>query len=101
MLGAGLLAARPHGPELVRQWVSPEVGQKQATEEQEVGAVASATWGLELRHADRLNVEIQDHHREDDHGKRQDQAGPRLHLALEILGKFSVYMLFSGRMCSK
>lgn len=28
MFGAGLLAAGPHGPQLVRQWVGPEVGQK-------------------------------------------------------------------------
>lgn len=76
MLSAGLLAARPNGPQLVRQRVGPEVCQKQAAEEQEVGAVAGAAWGLELCHADRLHIEVQDHHGEDDHGEGQDQAGP-------------------------
>lgn len=58
MLGAGLLATRPHGPQLVRQRVGPEVGQKQAAEKQEVGAVAGTAWGLELCHADGLHVEV-------------------------------------------
>lgn len=98
MFSAGLLAARTHGPQLVRQWVGPEVGQKQAAEEQEVRAVASTAGGLELRHADRLHVEVQDHHREDDQCKGQDQAGPRLQLALEISGKLSIYIyvFYSG-----
>lgn len=76
MFGAGLLAAGPHGPQLVCQRMGPEVGQKQSAKEQEVGAVAGAAWGLELCHADRIHVEVQDHHREDDHGEGQDQAGP-------------------------
>lgn len=89
MLSAGLLARRPHGPQLVRQRVGPEVGQKQAAKEQEIGAVASAARRLELRHAHGFHVEIQDHQREDDQGERQDQAGPRLHLALGIKKKIN------------
>lgn len=76
MLSAGLLATCPHGPQLVGQRVGPEVGQKEAAEEQEVGAVAGAAWSLKLCHADRLHIEIQYHHREDYHAKGQDQARP-------------------------
>lgn len=82
VLGAGLLGRLAHGPQLVGQRVRPEVGQQQAAEEEEDRAVAGAAGRLHLGHADGLHVEVQDHHREDDHGKGQDEGWPRIHLAL-------------------
>lgn len=76
MLSAGLLHGLAHGPQLVSQGVRPEVGQQQAAEEEEDGAVAGTAGRLHLGHADGLHVEIQDHHGKDDHGEGQDEAGP-------------------------
>lgn len=76
MLRAGLLWWFAHGAQLVGQWVSPEVGQQQCAEEQSHGAVAGTPWRLHLCITDGLNVKFQDHDREDDHSKRQDEGRP-------------------------
>lgn len=76
MLRADLLRWFAHGAQLVRQWVSPEVGQQQGAEEEGDGAIAGTPRRLHLCIADGLNVKLQDHHGDDDHPKRQDEGRP-------------------------
>lgn len=76
MLCAELLGWFAHGAQLIRQWVSPEVGQQQGAEEERYGAVAGAPRCLHLCAADCLDVKLQDHYREDDHPKRKDEGRP-------------------------
>lgn len=72
MLRADLLRWFANGAKLVSQWVSPEVGEEQSTEKEGKGTVSSTPGSLHLSTADGLDIELQDHHAEDDHPKRQD-----------------------------
>lgn len=62
MLRADLLGRFAHGAQLVGQWMSPEVGQQQGTEEQGDGAIAGTPRRLHLRAADGVDVKLQDHY---------------------------------------
>lgn len=72
MFRANILRWFAHGAKLVSQWVSPEVGEKQSTEKEGKGTVSSTPGSLHLSTANGLDIELQDHHAEDDHPKRQD-----------------------------
>lgn len=82
MFRADLLRWFAHGAKLVSQWVSPEVGEKQSTEKEGKGTVSSTPGSLHLGTADGLDIELQDHHAEDDHPKRQDDRWPWLYFTL-------------------
>lgn len=82
MFCADLLRWFAHGAKLVSQWVSPEVGEKQSTDKEGKGTVSSTPGSLHLSTADGLHIELQDHHAEDDHPKRQDDRWPWLYFTL-------------------
>lgn len=83
MFCADLLRRFAHGAKLVRQRVGPEVGQKQGTAEKGKCAISGTPGRLHFGTADGLNIELQDHHREDDHPERQDEGRPRFYFTLE------------------
>lgn len=76
MFRADLLRRFAHGAKLVSQRVGPEVSQKQSTAEEGKCAISGTPGRLHFGTADGLNIELQDHHREDDHPKRQDKGRP-------------------------
>lgn len=79
---ADMLRRFAHGAQLVRQRVGPEVGQKQSAAEEGQRAVPGTAGHLHFGTADGLNIELQDHHREDNHPKRQDEGRPGFHFTL-------------------
>lgn len=82
MLCADHLRWFAHGSQLVSQRMSPEVGQQQGAQKESKATVASTARRLHLGVTHGLHIKLQDHHRKDDHGERQDEGGPGFYFTL-------------------